>query len=208
MVMTTRAHQLALYVVFDSPLQMLSDSPVAYRGEPGSEFLKLVPTTWDEVKVLDGKIGEYVVIARRHGSDWYVGAITDQPRKLSIPLAFLGPGAFDATGLGRHARVGPGADEGRRHAEASRGGGPDRHAGARPRTDRWRGDPDPARSPRRARGAQVAPRFERTRTAVAVRVRSAPGPSRPWQPTGRAVCPSMHRAAAATTSKAAALVRR
>jgi alpha-glucosidase len=96
-VMTTRAHQLALFVVFDSPLQMLADSPVAYRGEPGAEFLKAVPATWDEVRVLDGKIGEYIVIARRHGSDWYLGAITDAPRKLTVPLSFLGQGSFDAT---------------------------------------------------------------------------------------------------------------
>jgi alpha-glucosidase len=76
---------------------MLSDSPTAYRGEPGAEFLKVVPATWDETKVLDGKIGEYVVIARRHGADWFVGAMTDDARKISIPLGFLGTGAYDAT---------------------------------------------------------------------------------------------------------------
>jgi len=96
-VMTTRAHQLAMYVVYDSPLQMLSDTPSAYRGEPGAEFLKVVPATWDETKVLDGKIGEYVVIARRRGSDWFLGAMTDGPRKLTIPLGFLPDGSFDAT---------------------------------------------------------------------------------------------------------------
>ncbi|HUL77369.1 MAG TPA: glycoside hydrolase family 97 protein [Vicinamibacteria bacterium] len=96
-VMTTRAHQLAMYVVYDSPLQMLSDTPSAYRGEPGAEFLKIVPATWDETKVLDGKIGEYVVIARRLGTDWFVGAMTDGPRKLTIPLGFLPDGSFDAT---------------------------------------------------------------------------------------------------------------
>jgi alpha-glucosidase len=97
LLMTTRAHQLALYVVFDSPLQMLSDSPVAYRGQPGAEFLKAVPASWDETRVLDGKIGEYVVIARRRGADWFVGAITDAPRKLTIPLAFAGPGTLEGT---------------------------------------------------------------------------------------------------------------
>ncbi|HXY38809.1 MAG TPA: glycoside hydrolase family 97 protein [Vicinamibacteria bacterium] len=96
-VMGTRAHQLGLYVVFDSPLQMLSDSPVAYRGQPGAEFLKAVPASWDETRVLDGRIGEYVVIARRRGGDWFIGAITDAPRRLSVPLAFLGPGSFEAT---------------------------------------------------------------------------------------------------------------
>ena len=96
-VMSTRAHQLAMYVVYDSPLQMLSDTPSAYRGEPGAEFLKAVPATWDETRVLDGKIGEHVVIARRHGSEWFVGAMTDAARKIAIPLGFLGGKAFDAT---------------------------------------------------------------------------------------------------------------
>jgi alpha-glucosidase len=95
--MGTRAHQLAMYVVYDSPLQMLSDTPSAYRGEPGSEFLKVVPATWDETKVLDGKIGEYVVIARRRGGEWFVGAMTDGARKLTFPLGFLGAGEFEAT---------------------------------------------------------------------------------------------------------------
>jgi alpha-glucosidase len=95
--MGTRAHQLAMYVVYDSPLQMLSDTPSAYRGQPGAEFLKVVPATWDETKVLDGKIGEYVVIARRRGSDWFVGAMTDGARRVAIPLRFLGAKPFDAT---------------------------------------------------------------------------------------------------------------
>ncbi len=96
-VMTTRAQQLAMYVVYDSPLQMLSDTPSAYRDEPGADFLKAVPATWDETRALDGKIGEYVVIARRHGSEWFVGAMTDGARKVSIPLGFLGGRAYDAT---------------------------------------------------------------------------------------------------------------
>jgi alpha-glucosidase len=96
-VMTTRAQQLAMYVVYDSPLQMLSDTPAAYRAEPGADFLKAVPATWDETRVLDGRIGEYVVIARRHGSEWFVGAMTDGARKIAIPLGFLGGKAFDAT---------------------------------------------------------------------------------------------------------------
>jgi alpha-glucosidase len=96
-VMTTRAQQLAMYVVYDSPLQMLSDTPSAYRGEPGADLLKAVPTTWDETRVLDGKIGEYVVIARRHGSEWFVGAMTDDARRVAIPLGFLGGRSYDAT---------------------------------------------------------------------------------------------------------------
>jgi alpha-glucosidase len=97
LVMGTRAHQLAMYVVFDSPLQMLADTPAAYRGEPGAEFLKVVPASWDETRVLAGAIGEYVVVARRRGGDWFVGVMTDDPRRLTIPLSFLGKGAFDAT---------------------------------------------------------------------------------------------------------------
>ncbi len=97
LVMGTRAHQLAMYVVFDSPLQMVADTPAAYRGEPGAEFLKAVPASWDETKVLAGEIGEYVVVARRRGADWFVGAMTDDARPLTIPLSFLGDAAFDAT---------------------------------------------------------------------------------------------------------------
>ena len=67
-----------MYVVFESPLQMLADSPSNYMREPEAmEFLGPVPTVWDETKVLDAKIGEYVVVARRSGRDWYVGAMTD-----------------------------------------------------------------------------------------------------------------------------------
>ncbi len=95
----TRAHQLAMYVVYESPLQMLADTPTNYMKEPEAmEFLGPVPTVWDETRVLDGRIGDYVVIARRKGRDWYVGAMTDwTPRELSIDLSFLGAGAFKMT---------------------------------------------------------------------------------------------------------------
>jgi alpha-glucosidase len=97
MSMGTRCHQLAMYVVFESPLQMLADSPSNYLREPEAmEFLGPVPTTWDETRVLDGKIGDYVAVARRHGSDWYVGAMTDwTPRDLEIDLSFLPEGSFE-----------------------------------------------------------------------------------------------------------------
>jgi len=89
-VMGTRCHQLAMYVVYESPLQMLVDFPNAYRNEHGSDFLKIVPTTWDDTKVLYGKIGDYIVIARKSGEDWYVGGMTDwTPRDINIPLTFL-----------------------------------------------------------------------------------------------------------------------
>ena len=96
MAMGTRCHQLAMYVVFESPLQMLADSPSNYLREPEAmEFLGPVPTVWDETRVLDGKIAEYVVVARRHGTEWYIGAMTNwTPRELEIDLSFLPKGKF------------------------------------------------------------------------------------------------------------------
>jgi alpha-glucosidase len=96
MAMGTRCHQLAMYVVFESPLQMLADSPSNYLREPEAmEFLSAVPSVWDETRVLDAKIAEYVVVARRNGSDWYIGAMTNwTPRDLEIDLGFLGEGSL------------------------------------------------------------------------------------------------------------------
>jgi alpha-glucosidase len=92
----TRAHQLALYVIFESPLQMLADSPSNYAREPEAmEWLARVPVVWDETRVLHARIGDFVVVARRSGSDWYIGAITDwEPRELEIDLSFLPAGSF------------------------------------------------------------------------------------------------------------------
>ena len=85
----TRCHQLAMYVVYESPLQMLSDSPSNYLREPEAmEFLAAVPTEWDESKALDGKIAEYVAVARRNGSDWYVGAMNNWTVRESWRLTF------------------------------------------------------------------------------------------------------------------------
>ena len=96
MALGTRCHQLAMYVVFESPLQMLSDSPTNYMREPEAmEFLSPVPSVWDETKVLDAKIGEYVLVARRSGHDWYVGAMTNWTgRDLEVDLSFLPSGTF------------------------------------------------------------------------------------------------------------------
>ncbi len=92
----TRCHQLAMYVVYESPLQMLADAPSHYLREPEvMQFLGPVPTVWDESKVLTAKIGDYVAVARRHGSNWYVGAMTDwTARELDIDLSFLPSGSF------------------------------------------------------------------------------------------------------------------
>ena len=92
----TRCHQLAMYVVYESPLQMLADSPSRYLLEPEvMGFLGPVPTVWDETKVLDAKLGDYVVIARRHDQEWYVGAMTDwTTRELEIDFSFLPSGNY------------------------------------------------------------------------------------------------------------------
>jgi alpha-glucosidase len=92
----TRCHQLAMYVVYESPLQMLADSPSNYlREREAMEFLGPVPTVWDETKVLDARIGDYVVVARRHGREWYVGAMTDwTARELEVDFSFLPEGNF------------------------------------------------------------------------------------------------------------------
>lgn len=95
----TRCRQLAEYVVFDSPLNMLCDSPSNYMREAEcTEFIASVPTVWDETEALDGKIAEYVAIARRSGDAWYVGAMTDwNARDLELDLSFLGDGDFVMT---------------------------------------------------------------------------------------------------------------
>ncbi len=94
----TRCHQLAMFVVYESPLQMLCDSPSAYEREPEiMDFLATVPTVWDETKALDAKVGDYLVVARRSGAEWYVGAMTDwTPRDLEVDLSFLGAGEYRA----------------------------------------------------------------------------------------------------------------
>jgi len=90
----TRCHQLAMYVVYESPLQMLADSPSNYLKERECmKFLAKVPTVWDETKVLDAKVADYVMVARRNGDEWYVGAMTDWTgRELTVDFSFLGPG--------------------------------------------------------------------------------------------------------------------
>jgi alpha-glucosidase len=93
----TRAHMMAMFVVLENALGMVADYPDAYEGQPGFDWLKDIPTTWDETKVLDAKIGEYIIIARRKNNTWYVGAITSgQKRTISIPFSFLKHGSFTA----------------------------------------------------------------------------------------------------------------
>jgi len=94
-VRTTIAKQLALYVVLYSPLQMAADLPENYANHPEFQFIKDVAVDWDTTRVIDGKIGDYVIVARRQrgAQAWFLGAITDeQPRTFDVPLSFLTPG--------------------------------------------------------------------------------------------------------------------
>ena len=95
----TVARQLAMYVMYDTSLPMLSDMPTAYERQPDAlDFLKAVPTTWDETVGLDGRIAEWAVLARRKGPEWWVAAMTDWDRRtVEVPLSFLGDGAWEAT---------------------------------------------------------------------------------------------------------------
>jgi alpha-glucosidase len=96
MSMGTRCHQLAMYVVYESPLQMLADSPSHYRKEQECmKFLSAVPTVWDDTVPLAAKVSDYVAVARRTGEDWFIGAMTDWDRRsLEISLSFLPAGKY------------------------------------------------------------------------------------------------------------------
>jgi alpha-glucosidase len=94
----TRCRQLAEYVIFESPLNMLCDSPSNYINEPEcTEFIAAVPTVWDNTVALTGKVGEYIAIARQKDNVWYAGALTNwTPRSLELDLSFLDEGNFQA----------------------------------------------------------------------------------------------------------------
>lgn len=94
----TRCRQLALYVVYDSPFNMMCDTPSNYeREQTCTDFIAAVPTVWDETRILDGELGEYVVTARRKGDVWYVGGITNwTERDVEVDLSFLNDGSHQA----------------------------------------------------------------------------------------------------------------
>ncbi len=94
----TRVHQMAMYVVYESPLQMLADSPTHYlRESECTGFIVEIPTVWDETRVLAARVGDYVAVARRSGDIWYIGAMTDwDSRSLSLDLGFLADGVWSA----------------------------------------------------------------------------------------------------------------
>jgi len=107
----TRVHQIALYIIYESPLQMLSDSPSNYIREPETtNFIVKIPVVWDDIKVLDAKIGDYLLLARRSGTEWFVGALTDwKSREMNFDLSFLPAGEYkmdifqDGINADRHA---------------------------------------------------------------------------------------------------------
>ena len=97
LVMGTRAQQLAMYAVYEAPIQMVSDSPKSYSDQPAFEFIQHAPATWDDTRVLSGEPGEYIVMARRSGKEWFVGSLTNRSgREMDVPLDFLGPGKYQA----------------------------------------------------------------------------------------------------------------
>ena len=96
-VLGTRCHQLAMYVCYDNPNPMIADYPTAYEGQPGFDFLKVVPTWWDQTRVLVGEVGKLLVTARRKGKTWYLGGLSaNAAREIQFPLSFLGPGHYTA----------------------------------------------------------------------------------------------------------------
>jgi alpha-glucosidase len=95
----TRCHQLAMFVIYESPLQMLADNPSNYMREPEMmEFLGPVPTVWDETIAINGEISKYLTVARRNGTTWYLGAMTNwTKREMDVDLKFLGEGKYKMT---------------------------------------------------------------------------------------------------------------
>ncbi len=96
MSLNTRAHQVSMYVLYESPLQMLADTPTSYEAEPEiPTFISSIPTVWDDYKVLHASIANYLVIARRSGKNWYIGAMNNEKkRSLDINLDFLSSGKY------------------------------------------------------------------------------------------------------------------
>lgn len=95
MSMGTRCHQVAMYVVYESPLQMLCDNPTNYyKEEESTKFISQIPTTWDETIIFEAKVGEYLLLARRNGNTWYIGGMTVDAQEFEIDLYFLEEGAY------------------------------------------------------------------------------------------------------------------
>ena len=95
----TRCHQAAMFIIYESPIQIFSGNPSQGLMEPAfMDLLGSIPTTWDTTIVIDGKVGDYIVTARKKGSDWFIGAMTDwTARELTVDLSFLDDGIYEAT---------------------------------------------------------------------------------------------------------------
>jgi alpha-glucosidase len=93
---TTRAHQVALFTIFESPLQMMADSPAQFiKEQETATFISQIPTVWDETKPIEGAVGDYIVMARRSHDEWFLGALTDEhKREFSVALDFLANGRY------------------------------------------------------------------------------------------------------------------
>ena len=112
MSMGTRCHQVAMYVVYEAPLQMMCESPTIYLKEQETvDFITKIPTIWDETKVLEASVADYIIVARRKGDSWYMGGMTDwTPRKFNVELSFLDEGNYsmevmkDGINASRHAQ--------------------------------------------------------------------------------------------------------
>jgi alpha-glucosidase len=108
LVIGTPCRMLASCVVFQNHMPMVADYPSAYRGHPALPVLVAIPATWDDTRCLAGKVGEFIIVARRQGAEWWVGAMGGrQPRELDIPLDFLSPGQYRAE-IHRDALTAPG----------------------------------------------------------------------------------------------------
>jgi alpha-glucosidase len=94
-VMSTRCQQLAMFVVYESPVTTVCDAPEHYAGQPGLDFLKAVPTTWDDTRFLSGYPGDYICLAKRSGNRWFIAAMNNGiPREIEVPLDFLPKGNY------------------------------------------------------------------------------------------------------------------
>jgi len=93
----TRCHEVSKYIIYESPLQMLCDSPSRYKKEKETvQIIVQIPQVWDETKVLEAKVSDYLVLTRRSGDNWYIAAMTDwTAREFEVKLDFLPPGEYD-----------------------------------------------------------------------------------------------------------------
>jgi len=96
--MNTRAAELSKFVIYESPLTVFSDNPVNVTGQPGEDFLKIVPTTWDSIHFISGYPGSSIVLAKQSGSTWFVGGMTNhEARSVKFSLGFLPAGKYRLT---------------------------------------------------------------------------------------------------------------